>query len=201
MSQPTEQDLLPAEHRALRELHATARQFATHWSRLGARLGGDDGALLEEAAGAGDALLAELAERTAGHDLHAFPAAIGTGGALAGLRGAGDFLLERNQALRAALLDLHHVVTLLGYVAGLADARGDGGLAGWERGWRDRLAGYEQRARTAVEALGREPEAATAPADPGPLGRAGQRMSYALGALGEVIDQSPLGRAARDRTS
>ena len=33
--------LYPAEHRALRELSAFARQLAGHWERLAGRLGGE----------------------------------------------------------------------------------------------------------------------------------------------------------------
>ena len=49
VSTPTEQGLFPAEHRALRELHAMARQLATHWERLGERLGGEPGDALAAA--------------------------------------------------------------------------------------------------------------------------------------------------------
>ena len=195
------QTLLAAEHRALRELHASSRGLAAHWGRLAGRLGGEPAVLLEEGAAAARALLDETAERTARYELHGFPAAQGTGGRLAGLRGAADRLLERNQALRSALLGLQHVVTLLGYLAALAEQRGDAELAGWERGWGERLAPFEQRARDAVAALARDPEAAVAPADPSRLGRAGQRVNYALGALGEYVDHSPLGEAARRRRS
>jgi hypothetical protein len=195
----SEQGLLPAEHRALRELHATTRQLVTHWRRLASRLGGDPAALLTEGASAARKLVGETAERTAGYELHGFPAAQGTGVRLAGLRGAADRLFERNQALRSALLDLQHVVTLLGYLAALADRRGDVALAEWERGWAQRLERFEGRGRAAVAELAQDPEAATAPADTGTLGRAGQRVNYALGALGEYVDHSPIGRAARRR--
>jgi hypothetical protein len=201
MSEPTEQGLLPPEHRGLRELQATARRLRDHWRRLGGRLGGEAGALLEEGAAAVDPLLAEIAQRTEAHDLQTVPAAQASGGGLAGLRSAGDLLLERNQALRTAVLDLQHVVTLLIYLGGLADSRGDAGLAEWERGWAERLGAFEPRARDAVAALGRDPEAAQQPADPGPAGRAGQRVGLALGALGEAIDQSRIGQMARRRRS
>ena len=38
---PRRVSLHPAEHRAVRELHATARALASHWSALAGRLGGD----------------------------------------------------------------------------------------------------------------------------------------------------------------
>ena len=46
--------LLPAEHRALRELHATTRQLESHWAKLARRLGDD---LLAEGAQAAHQLL------------------------------------------------------------------------------------------------------------------------------------------------
>ena len=55
--------MFPAEHRALRELHATTRQLAGHWAKLGDRLGGEEGALLDEGATAARVLLDELEER------------------------------------------------------------------------------------------------------------------------------------------
>src|SRR6187549_2073103 len=121
MSEVTQQGLLPAEHRALRELHATARQVRNHWGKLADRLGGEPGALLREGADAAGELLRELRARVGGdHDLHGQPAAQAVGARLAGARGVSDLLLERNQAFRTALLDLQHVTTLLGYTAALA---------------------------------------------------------------------------------
>ena len=87
-----------------------ASQLASHWTRLGGRLGGAPGDALAGGASAARELLRELAARTAAHGLHGFPAAQGVGGRLAGARNvAGDLLLERNQALRAAVLDVAHV--------------------------------------------------------------------------------------------
>jgi hypothetical protein len=191
--------LLPAEHRALRELHATTRQLESHWSKLSRRLGD---ALLAEGADAAHELLAELHERVGDvHDLHGQPAAQAVGARLAGARGVSDLLLERNQAFRTALLDLQHVTTLLGYLASLADARGDESLASWQKGWETRLRALEDRGRAAVAAMGADPEAAIAPADATPLGRAGARIGVAIGTVGEAIDNSPLGRLARRRAT
>ena len=109
----SEHGLFPAEHRALRELYAMASQLASHWTRLGGRLGGAPGDALADGASAARELLRELADRTAAHGLHGFPAAQGVGGRLAGARNvAGDLLLERNQALRAAVLDVAHATTV-----------------------------------------------------------------------------------------
>src|SRR4051794_41583737 len=72
----TDEGLFPAEHRALRELYATARQLERHWSRLAGRLGAPAAAPLRAGAHAIGALLAELDERAASHGLHGFPAAV-----------------------------------------------------------------------------------------------------------------------------
>ena len=127
--------MFPAEHRALRELHATTRQLAGHWAKLGNRLGGAEGALLDEGATAARVLLDELEERV--DELAGRPAAQSVGARLAGARGVSDLLLERNQAFRSALLDLQHVTTLLAYTAELR-ARG--------KPWRSPMAGRLGRA-------------------------------------------------------
>jgi hypothetical protein len=193
MSEVTAQGLLPAEHRALRELHATARQV-----KLGRRLEGEPATLLEDGAEAAGALLGELRARVGGdYDLHGQPAAQAVGARLAGARGVSDLLLERNQAFRTALLDLQHVTTLLVYLAALARTRGDAGLAEWHAGWERRLRDLEDRGRSAAAAIGGDPEGAIAPADESALGRAGARLGAAVGTLGEAIDS----RLARRRAT
>jgi hypothetical protein len=143
-------------------------------------------------------LLDELAGRTEEHGLHGFPAAQGVGGRLAGARNnAGDLLLERNQAMRAAVLDVQHLTTLLGYLGRLAATRGDEQLAGFHRGWEARLLELEAEARAAAIELGCEPAAAVVPAEQGPLGRAGHHVASVVGTAGEALDASALGRAAR----
>ena len=199
MAETTAHDLFPAEHRALRELHVAARHLEGHWERLSERLDGGAATLLAEGAALARELAAETEARTAERDLHGVPGAQGLGAWLAYLRGAGDLLLERNQALRSAVLGLQHLVTLLGYLVALAEHRGDADLAGWERAWAERLEPYEARGRREVEALAADPDGAIAPADTGLLGRAGETINSAVGALGEYFDQSPLGRAARRR--
>jgi hypothetical protein len=191
--------MFPAEHRALRELHATTRQLAGHWAKLGDRLGGDTGALLDEGANAARVLLEELEERVG--ELHGRPAAQAVGARLAGARGVSDLLLERNQAFRSALLDLQHVTTLLAYAAELARTRDDASLAAWQDGWAERLRALEARTTAAAVALGTDPEAAIAPADESSIGRAGAKVGVAFGTIGEAIDNSPLGRLARRRVT
>jgi hypothetical protein len=202
MSEVTPQGLLPAEHRALRELHATTRQLQSHWDKLARRLGDPPGELLREGATAARDLLAELRERIGtDHDLHGQPAAAAVGARLAGFRGVSDLLLERNQAFRTALLDLQHVTTLLGYTGALARTRGDAGLAAWQADWERRLRALEDRGRAAAAAMAADPEAAISPADESALGRAGARFGAAVGTVGEAIDRSPVGRLARGRAT
>jgi hypothetical protein len=199
MTETSSQGLYPAEHRALRELHASGRQLAGHWRRLARRLGGEPAIVLARGADEADALVRELSRRAEELGVPVVPAAQMVGRRAAGLRGAGDVLLERNQALRAALLDLEHVITLLDYLAALAERRGGGELARWEAGWRERLTQLESPARAAVRALADDPGGAIEPAEPSPLGRAGHSVALAVGTLGEAIDDSPLGRAWRRR--
>jgi sugar phosphate isomerase/epimerase len=190
--------LYRAEHRALRELYAGARQLCSHWERLAERIGGRQATVLRHGSEACHELLDELAGRTGEHGLHGFPAAQGVGSRLAGVRNnAGDLLLERNQAMRAAVLDAQHLSTLLGYLGQLAATRGDDQLAGFHRRWEARLRELEHEARDAAIGLGCEPAAAIVPADQGALGRAGHRIASAVGTAGEAIDASPVGRAAR----
>jgi hypothetical protein len=186
--------LFPAEHRALRELHAVTRQLVGHWTRLGRQL--DEDVLLRGAAAAGE-LLEELTDRARARAIEVFPAAQGVGANAAGLRGVTDLLLERNQALRGAVLDIAHVTILLAYLATLADQRGDGELAGWHRHWETRLRPLEDEARGVAAAAGDDPQRAIEPAAPGALGRAGHAVASGLGTLGEALDGSAVGRAAR----
>ncbi len=193
----TSAGLFPAEHRALRELHAMVRQLCGHWARLAARLGGEPGAVLGRGAADAQELLAEINERAAAHGVHGFPAAEGVGGGLAGAHGIGDLMLERNQALRSAVHDIQHVTMLLGYLAELAKLRDDTSSTGWLGGWEARLRAVEAEAREAAVAEGRHPERAIEPAGPGKLGRAGHAVANGLGTLGEAVDTSVVGRAAR----
>ena len=193
----SDQGLFPAEHRALRELHAMTRQLGGHWSKLGERVGGEAGEVLERGAAATRELLGELETQCATHGLYGFPAAQGVGGGAAGVRGVSDLLLERNQALRSAVLDMTHVTLLLGYLAALAERRDGTELAAFHRRWEARLREIEESARALAVAEGRVPERAIEPAEPGSLGRAGHAVANGLGTLGEAFDGSAVGRAAR----
>ncbi len=181
----TDAGLYPAEHRALRELSAFARQLVGHWERLSARLGEPR---LGDGAAAARELIVELTDRCAAHGIELFPASQGIGGSAAGVRGVTDLMLERNQALRSAVHDIQHVTMLLGYLGELAARRGDADLAAWHRGWETRLRALEEEARGLAVIEGREPDRAIEPAGSGSLGRAGHAVANGLGTLGEAID-------------
>ncbi len=193
MTELTEQGLLPAEHRALREAYATARQVHGHWAHLGRRLGGPPGDFLAEGAETAAELLAEFGESA----IPGVPMAEGVGASLSGARGVSDLILERNQAFRGALLELARLTILAGYLGGLARARGDAELAGRHARAEERLRELEERGRAIAVTLATDPDAAIAPADGGALGQAGLRLGVAMGSLGEAIDSSPIGRFAR----
>jgi hypothetical protein len=181
----TDAGLFPAEHRALRELSAFARQLVGHWERLGGRLGVE---LFGRGATFARDLIGELTDRCAAYGIQLYPASQGVGGSAAGLRGVSDLMLERNQALRSAVHDIQHVTMLLGYLGELADRRGDADLATWHRAWETRLRAIEDEARALAVAEGREPDRAIEPAGPGSLGRAGHAVANGLGTLGEALD-------------
>ncbi|HEX2105886.1 MAG TPA: hypothetical protein VHF51_19705 [Solirubrobacteraceae bacterium] len=184
----------PAEHRALRELHVFGRQLVRHWERLAHRLGGPEAGLL--AAGAADAraLLADAAALMAARDVPAEGAAAFAGRIVSARPSTRDELLERNQALRHALHDVEHVVTLLAYLAALAAARGDEELRALCAEGERRLAAHARELRDAVVALGGRPDEATAPAVASAAGRVGHRAAAALGAFGEWVDRRAVAR-------
>ena len=198
MAEPTP-GLHPAQNRGLRELYAFSRQLASHWSRLAPRIGaGPAPAALEAGAAAARDLLAELTELTASYDLYGFPAAQGVGSRLAGLRNAvADRTLERNQALRMAVLDAQHVTTLLAYLAELGRTQADRRMQEFCGRWEQRIREHEGAVRRASVALADEPDRAIEPIDRGPVGRVGHRAQYAIGSFGEWFDR----RAAERRGS
>ena len=186
--------LHPAQNRGLRELYSAVRQLAEHWTALADRLDGEPGTL-ELGADAARTLLVELADVTASYGLYGGPAAQGVGSRAAGLRTAVlDRTLERNQALRLAVLDVQHVTTLLAYLAQVARAGGDEPLAETCARWERRLRRLEARARKAAILTGADPDAAIAPLDRGALGRAGHRAALTVGTVGEWIDRRVAGR-------
>ena len=192
--------LTPAEHRGLRELYASATQLADHWDVLAERLGGAEAVALRNGVAEAERLLEELSERMAEHGLAGFPAARSAGGGLSSLRNrVGDAALERNQALRLAVLDVQHLGVLLPYLARLARSRGDERLARWHGGWKRRLASIEKPVRELAVEAGDDPERAVEPLLDGPAGKAAHGVTYAIGTLGEWVDSSAVGRAVRKR--
>ncbi len=191
--------LTPAEHRGLRELYASTRQLANHWTVLADRLGGEHARALSDGAAQAEALLEELGPRMEEHGLAGYPAAKSAGGSLSGVRNLADTALERNQALRVAVLDAQHLGTVLPYLAELARTREDEALARWYGGWRRKLATVERGVRELAIASGRDPDWAVEPVVSSPGGRAAHGLAYAIGSVGEWIDTSPVGRAARRR--
>ncbi|MEA2142055.1 MAG: hypothetical protein QOI64_485, partial [Solirubrobacteraceae bacterium] len=176
---PSLEQLHPAQNRGFRELYAASRQVANHHRALAERL---DLPAFGESADAARRLLDELRVQTARYDLHGQPAAQGVGVSGARARnGLLDRFLERNQAERIAVLDLQHVVTLLGYLATASETNGDADLAGFCRRWHGELREVESRVRDAAIDSGRDLEGAIEPFDPSPVGRAAHGVQNWVG--------------------
>jgi hypothetical protein len=189
----------PAENRGYRELYLTGSQLAGRWSKLAEALAGTPAAEpLRKTADAVDTMLSKLEPLTARHGLYSRLAAQGTGARLGFARAAvGDRFLERNQALRLALDDLEHVANLLAYLATVSETRGDAELPEFCRSWERRMRRHLGAARRAAVALGQDPDAAIAPLDPSPVGRAAHGAAFAAGSVGEWVDR----RVAKRRSS
>jgi hypothetical protein len=183
--------LHPTEHRGLRELYASARHMAAHWAALGRRLGGgSEAATLADGAGTAQRLLEELSDVTACYGVFGSPAAQNVGARIADVRNLlGDRALERNQALRLAVLDAQHLSTLLAYLVAAAEHRGDSGLAAFCTGWERELARCERSIQGVAVASARTPDAAIAPADGSLAGRAAHGVANAAGTAGEWFDR------------
>ena len=183
-------DLHPALRRGLRELYATTRQLAGHWSSLQSRVGpGLEAEALGGGAESARRLLDELSELTPEYRLHGGPAAVGLGERLAGARhGLGDRFLERNQALRLAVLDVQHVIVLLSYLGAVAGATEDEPVAVLCRRSERRLLGVRKSIVAAAVASGERPDEAIEPLDSSPAGRAAHRVAWAAGSVGEWVD-------------
>jgi len=177
-----------AEHRALRELWAFGTGLERHWASLAGRI--EDGepnaaAALRDGVAASARLRAALRPAMAARDLYAENAAEAAGRLVAPRPPAADTVLERNQALRFAVLDVQHVVTLLRYLARLAAADGDAELRALLDTGEGELHAVEGRVRQAAVALGDRPEDAIRPAG----SRAGHLVGYAIGYAGEWVDR------------
>lgn len=189
----------PTEHRGLRELFAMTRQLRNHWLALAERVDAqapEEAQLLRGGADLAGALIGELTDVTAARDLYGRPTAQGLGARLAGMHNALlDTALEVNQALRFAVLDVVHVVTLLDYLAGAAAYDGDAELQGFLEGWSRRMRAQEDAVRSAAVALGDEPDRAVRNCAPGLAGRIGHGAAQAVGGFGEWFDRRARRRA------
>ena len=170
----------PARHRALRELGAFARQMADHWSKLGDRL---DLPVLLDGAEAAREVLEEVQSLAAARDLEIGPAALSAGRVARARPPVPDAALERNQALRFALLDAEHLLVLCQYVGVLSASEADDGLAEACKRWKDALQKPARAARRAAVALGKDPDAAIEPLS------LAHRIGWAIGWLGEATDR------------
>jgi hypothetical protein len=191
---PSIDELHPAQNRGFRELYAAAGHVVNHYRALGKQL---DEPALTEGERTARRLLDELRTETERYDLHGFPAAQNAGVTAARARnGVGDRFLERNQALRLAVLDVQHVVTLLGYLSAASEANGNADLAAFCSRWQETLGECEDRVRAAAIDMGRRPDEAVEPVDASTFGRAAHAVGYWAGTFGEWFDR----RAARRRS-
>jgi hypothetical protein len=183
--------LHPAENRGYRELYLTGGQAMKRLARLAPAFDGVPArAPLDKAAESVSRLLEELGPLTAGHDLYGGVAAQGTGASIGAVRGMVlDRFLERNQALRLAVDDLEHVTTLLGYLAGVSESRGDAKLPEFCRSWERRMRRHVNAVRRAAIELGHDPDAAVEPLDDSRASRAAHRIALSLGTVGEWTDR------------
>jgi hypothetical protein len=186
-----QKNLHPAEHRAYRELYASARQLARRWRRLAPAVEGTPAA---DALWSGiiqvEALLEVLAPRTAAYGLHGGPTAQGVGARIADLRTAvTDRGADTGLVLRFAVLDLEHLTTLLRHLAELARARADTDLGRFCDHWANRLEAELGAVREAAVKLGTDPDRAAAPLDDSLGNRAVHRVGWVFGTIGEAVDR------------
>jgi len=191
LSAPMSPSFHPTEHRGYRELYVSLRQLAEHWQRLGGRLAGERvGSELVAGAAAARALLHALSAFTEPRGLYGRPLATGLGGVIAAARNlAGVRLLERNQAVRLALLDVHHARELLDYLARAAEHRGDTDAVAFCNSARKRLGKAKDRVRGAYLQMAADPDRAIKPAERSLAGWVASRLGVATGTLGELVDR------------
>ena len=174
----------PARHRALRELGAFARQMADHWAALAERLDGPAARALTAGSEAAAEVLAAVRPLASARGLEIGRAALSAGRVARARPPVPDAVLERNQALRFALLDAEHLLTLVEYVGALSQADGDAELVTACADWKAGLQQAGPRRAQAAIALGKTPDAAVEPLSKG------QKLTYALGWLGEATDRA-----------
>lgn len=187
----TKPELHPAEHRAYRELYASARQLIHRWRRLAPALEGTPiGDSLERGVAETENLIAALEPRTAAYDLHGGPMAQGLGARIADVRSAfADRGGDTGMVIRFAVLDVEHLTTLLRHLAELARSRQDRDLAGFCEEWAGRLEAQLGAVREVAVELGTDPDRAAAPLDDSLLNRATHGVGWVFGSVGEGIDR------------
>jgi hypothetical protein len=185
------QKLHPAEHRAYRELYASARHLAHRWARLGTLLEGSPiGETLQRGAGEAQQLIEELKPRTEAHGLYGGPMAQGLGAGLADLRtGVTDRGADTGLVVRFAVLDADHLTTLLRQLAELARARQDQDLASFCDAWAGQFESHLDAVRQAAVEMGRDPDRVAAPVVDSLVNRAAHGVGWVFGAFGEGVDQ------------
>jgi hypothetical protein len=183
--------LHPAEHRAYRELYASARHLTHRWARVGTLL--EDLPIGEKLRrGAADAkhLLEELAPRTEAYGLYGSPMAQNLGARLADLRtGVTDRGGDTGMVARFSVLDGEHLTTLLRQLAELARVRQDHDLAGFCEDWAVRFEPHLDAVRQAAVELGNDPDRVAAPVADTVLNKAAHGVGWTFGAFGEGVDQ------------
>ena len=183
--------LHPAEHRAYRELYASARHLSHRWARVGTML--DDlpiGDRLQRGAAEAKQLLEELAPRTEAYGLYGSPMAQNVGARLADLRtGIADRGGDTGMVARFSGLDGEHLTTLLRQLAELARAREDRDMAGFCEDWAVRFEPHLDAVRQAAVELGKDPDRAAAPVADTVLNKAAHGVGWTFGAFGEGVDQ------------
>jgi len=173
----------PARHRALRELGAFARQMSDHWATLAGRMDDPAAKALADGAAAASVVLDAVRPMASTRDLEIGRAALGAGRVARARPPIPDAVLERNQALRFALLDAEHLVTLIKYVGALSATEGDAELEQACADWAAAIQKPTSAAKRAAIGLGKDPDAAIEPISKG------QKLSLALGWLGEATDR------------
>ncbi|MDX6665528.1 MAG: hypothetical protein QOG68_1734 [Solirubrobacteraceae bacterium] len=174
----------PARHRALRELGAFTRQMSDHWAALAERVG--DGPVpkaLREGAAAAGTVLEALKPLASARDVEIGPAAMNAGRFARARPLVPDAVLERNQAVRFALLDAELLLTLISYLGALSASDGDQELVDACARWKAAIGKPARAARRGAIALGTTPDKALEPISKG------QKLTWAIGWLGEATDR------------
>jgi hypothetical protein len=189
--------LHPAQNRGFRELVVTGRRAIEHLEALGPRFESHQRVTdaLEDAAATTREMLEAIRAAIAEHDLHGGSAAQGLGKQAARAQSeVRDRFLERNQAIRFAVLDVQHLTTLLAYLESVSVASGTPDLAAVCHKWHGELARIDERMRAAAVAVGKDPDFAVEPLDASVIGRAAHGLGYWVGTFGEWYDRRSAGR-------